>query len=411
MVQVFVAGGGPAGIAAAAAAARRGAETVLLERYGFLGGMATGGLVNPFMGWHAKGEPLVAGVVGELIERMEALGGYGSRRQATAFDPETFKLVADELVRESGARVRLHTLVTGAEVSDGRIVLVHTESKSGREGWESAVWVDCTGDADLAALAGAACDEGREEDGRTQPMTLNFRMAGVAISRMPSRGEINQLFDAAKAAGRVRCPRENVLLFHTVSPHVVHFNTTRVVGLSATSAEDLTAAELEGRRQAHELARFLVSDVRGFERAYLEMSATQIGVRESRRIRGRYALTGEDVMAGRKFSDGIARCNYPIDIHSPTGAGTDIRSVPAGDYYEIPYRCLLPLGLDNLLVAGRSASATHEGQSSLRTMPTCFAMGQAAGVAAALAAERGTATDEVPVEEVQRILREQGQIV
>ncbi|MCJ7822208.1 MAG: FAD-dependent oxidoreductase [Armatimonadetes bacterium] len=411
MTDVLVAGGGPAGIAAAVVSARRGAGTVLIERYGFLGGMATAGLVNPFMEWHTGGEPLVAGVFQEMLDSMAAAGGYGGERQPTAFEPEAFKLVADRLCLQAGVQVRFHTLVTRADVSGSAITAIHTESKSGPEQWTARVYIDCTGDADVAFLAGVPCDEGREADHLTQPMTLNFRMADVDIERMPSREEINSLFDTAKAEGRVTCPRENVLWFHTLKPGVVHFNTTRVTGLSATKADDLTAAEFEARQQAHELARFLVSDVPGFERAYLQQSAAQIGVRESRRIRGRYALTADDVVQARKFPDGIARSNYPIDIHSPTGAGTDIRGVAEGDYYEIPYRCLLPQGIDNLLVAGRCVSSTHEGQAALRIMPTCFAMGEAAGAAAALACRQGISARDVEPESLRQALRDQGQIV
>jgi hypothetical protein len=411
MTDVLVAGGGPAGIAAALAAARRGAGTALIERYGFLGGMATAGLVNPFMGWHAAGEPLVAGIFQEMLDLMAAAGGYGGERQSTAFDPEVFKLVADQLCRQAGVQVRFHTLVTRADVAGSAIAAVHTESKSGAERWTARVYIDCTGDADLAFLAGVPCDEGREADNLTQPMTLNFRMADVDIEHMPTREEINRLFDVAKAEGRVTCPRENVLFFHTLNPRVVHFNTTRVTGLSATKADDLTAAEFEARQQAHELARFLVADVPGFEHAYLQQSAAQIGVRESRRIRGHYALTADDVVQARTFPDGVARSNYPIDIHSPTGAGTDIRGVAEGDYYEIPYRCLLPQGIDNLLVAGRCVSSTHEGQAALRIMPTCFAMGEAAGVAAALACRHGVSPQEVSADELRQNLRDHGQIV
>jgi hypothetical protein len=409
--QVLVVGGGPAGIAAAVAAAREGARTLLIERYGFLGGMATAGLVNPFMGWHANGRPLVAGIFQEVLDRMAAVGGFGAERAPTAFDPEALKLVADQLCAEAGVRLRFHTLLRGAETCRSRVVRIHTDSKSGAETWSAEVFIDCTGDADLAFLAGVPCDQGRDEDGLTQPMTLNFRMAGVDVHRMPPAEEINRLFDAAKAQGRVRCPRENVLFFWTLQPDVVHFNTTRVTGLDPTRADDLTAAELDARRQAHELAAFLRADVAGFERAYLQQCAAQIGVRESRRIRGRYALTGDDVVAARKFPDGIARSNYPIDIHSPTGAGTVIREVPAGDYYEIPYRCLVPEGVENLLVAGRSVSSTHEGQSALRVMPTCFAMGQAAGTAAAMAVRAGVAVGDVSAEALREALRRRGQIV
>jgi len=411
MPQVLVAGGGPAGLAAAVAAARRGAETLLIERYGFLGGMATAGLVNPFMSWHVDGEPLVAGIFQEMLDRMRAAGGYGCQRQPTAFDPEVFKRAADQLCQEVGVQLRLHTFVTRVRLRSSRISRVQTESKSGPEEWRARVYIDCTGDADLAFRAGVPCDHGREQDGLAQPMTLNFRMANVELERMPPREEINRLFDEAKAEGVLHQPRENLLFFYTLRAGVVHFNTTRVLGLSGANAQDLTAAEMEARRQAHELAHFLTARVPGFEQAYLQQCAPQIGVRESRRIRGEYTLTADDVVQAHKFPDGIARSNYPIDIHNPAGSGTVIRDVPEGDYYEIPYRCLLPVGVDNLLVAGRCVSATHEAQASLRVMPQCFAMGEAAGLAAAMAVQRRLLPREVPAEDVRQALRGQGQIV
>jgi hypothetical protein len=408
---VLVAGGGPAGLGAAVAAARRGAKTLLIERYGFLGGMATAGLVNPFMSWHAGGEPLVAGIFQEMLDRMAVKGGFAAPRAPHAFDPEVFKLAADEMCAQAGVQVRLHSLLATVRSQGAKTTSISTEGKSGRERWGADIFVDCTGDADLAFRAGVPCDFGREGDRLAQPMTLNFRMAEVQVERMPSAAEINRLFHQAKAEGRLSCPRENVLWFRTTRPGVVHFNTTRVTGKSGVDAEDLTAAENEARRQAHEIARFLVSDVPGFERAYLQQTGTQIGVRESRRIRGDYVLTEEDVISARKFPDGIARCNYPIDIHNPAGSGTVIREVPEGDYYEIPYRCLLPLGMENLLVAGRCVSATHEGQSSLRVMPQCFAMGEAAGTAAALALHQGITPRQLSASALRDALREQGQLV
>jgi len=405
---VLVAGGGPAGLAAAAAAARRGVETQLIERYGFLGGMATAGLVNPFMGWRAAGEPLVAGIFQEMLDRMAAAGGYGSERQATAFDPEVFKTAADDLCREAGVQVRLHTLLTGVQMRGSRVARVRSESKSGREQWSAKVYVDCTGDADLAFRAGVPCEQGREGDHLAQPMTLNFRMAGVDVARMPSGEEISRLFEQAKAAGEVSTPRENVLIFPTTRADVLHCNTTRVVKRDGTSAEQLTEAELIGRRQVQELVAFLRDRVPGFENAYLQSMGTHIGVRETRRIVGEYVMTGDDVLTARKFDDGIARGNYDIDIHSPTGAGTIIKSLPPGEWYEIPYRCLIPKGMRNLLVAGRPISTTHEAHASTRIMPICMALGQAAGTAAALCLSRDVAPPDLDTDLLRRTLREQG---
>ncbi len=408
MGQVLVAGGGPAGLAAAVASARRGCDTVLIERYGFLGGMATTGLVNPFMMGDPSPEPLVGGVFQEMLDRLSSKGACSCEGTPNAwgvtFDSEAFKAVADEICTDAGVKVRLHTLLTEANIKAGRVTSVISQSKSGRESWRARIFIDATGDADLAHLCGVPCDVGRETDGLTQPMTLNFRMADVDIERMPPRPEINRLFDAAKAQGRVNCPREDVLLFRTLRPDVVHFNTTRVTGCSGLSAADLTTAEIEARRQTQELVRFLISDVSGFEQAYLQQTAAQIGIRETRRIRGEYTLTADDVLTARKFPDGIARSSYPIDIHSPTGAGTVLRGVPAGDHYEIPYRCLIPVGVANLLVAGRCVSATHEAQASLRVMPQCFAMGEAAGVAAAMAIRQSLLPREIDTMKLRQAL-------
>ena len=405
---MLVAGGGPAGLAAAVAAARSRARVLLVERYGFLGGMATAGLVNPFMGFHVRGEPIIGGVLAEVIERLQAAGGWGSARTPLAFDAEAFKFVADDMCREAGVKLLLHSWVGQPTVQRGRIESVTVENKSGAQRLSAAVYVDATGDADLAARAGAPCEVGRGRDGLTQPMTLCFRMAGVDIPRLPPRDEINRLYDRARAAGEIANPRENVLFFFVPAPGVVHFNTTRVVGRSGVDAQDLTAAELEARDQVRQMVAFLKSRVAGFERAYLQAMAPQIGVRESRRIVGEYVVTGEDILAARKFEDAVARGNYPIDIHNPAGGGTVIQSLPAGESYDLPYRCLVPRRIENLLVAGRSVSATHEAQASLRIMPICMALGQAAGVAAALCARKGIAPRDLAYAGLRRALLRQG---
>jgi len=405
--EVMVAGGGPAGLAAAVAAARNGADTLLVERYGFLGGMATAGLVNPFMGNRVGRQELVTGIYTEIVDRLKQAGGYGGR-SPSAFDAEIFKLVADDLCREAGVRLLLHAWVGEPIVKGSRITRVAVEDKSGTEQVQADIYVDATGDADLAARAGVPCGKGREADGLTQPMTLNVQVGDVAIEEMPDREEINRRWDKAKERGEVTIPRENVLFFFTPAQGIVHFNTTRVVKRDATNADDLTAAELEARRQARELLAFLRKHVRGFQRARIAAMGAQIGVRESRRIVGEYVMTREDVLRGRKFPDAVARGNYPIDIHSPTGAGTVIERPPEGDYYEIPYRCLVPRKIANLLVAGRSISATHEAQAAVRVMPICIGLGQAAGTAAAFCSESKIKPRDLSAARLRRRLMSQG---
>ena len=406
--DVVVVGGGPSGLCAAITAAEEGADTLLIERYGFLGGMATAGLVNPFMTWMAGGEPIIEGLFARLRERMKEVDAWSPDPEGGRFDPEVFKLVADEMALAAGVRLRLHTTLAGVESDSGQLIRIAVLSKSGLEAIEGRVYVDCTGDADLCAWAGADIEVGREEDGLGQPMTLNFRMGGVDEDRIPSRDEINALYDAAKERGEIDNPRENVLFFYSTRPGEIHFNTTRVVKLDATNAEDLTAAELEGRRQVRQMVEFITKRVPGFEKAYLLRMGAQIGVRESRRVMGDHLLTTDDVLSARKFDDGIARGSYPVDIHNPAGTGTVIRRLPPGEAYDIPYRCLRPRGFANLLVAGRPISADHGAHSSLRVMPIAMAVGEAAGVAAALALTAGDDTRAVEPGVLRRHLLDRG---
>lgn len=405
--QVLVSGGGPGGIAAAVAAARNGAETLLVERYGFLGGMATAGLVNPFMTWHAGKEQIIHGIFQEILDRLKAKGGLNPER-ASIFDPETFKIVADEICLESGVKLLLHSFVSGVSVTGSRIDSVHVTNKPNGRTISAEMYIDATGDADLAYMAGVPCEKGRESDGLTQPMTLNFRMSGVDVDRMPPRDQINELFLKTKQEGRVDCPRENVLLFNTTREGEIHFNTTRVTRADGTDAASLTRAEIESRRQVQQLVEFLRTDVSGFENAYLQLTGTQIGIRESRRIVGEYVMTVEDVLEGRKFDDRIARGSYPVDIHNPDGAGTVIRHLRPGESYDIPYRSIVPLKIDNLLIAGRPISTTHEALSSTRVMPICCAVGEAAGTAAALCVRGNKTPRELDVRALQQALVAQG---
>lgn len=391
MYDVVISGGGLTGVAAAIAAKRNGLKDVLLvERYGFLGGMATAGLVNPFMTYFKAGMErkeeyqIVFGIFQEILDRINELGGLKNK---VTFDAEIMKLVLNRMIMEENVDVLFHTYVTSVNKdpnNENRIESIRISNKSGNIDVKGKIFIDCTGDADVAYMAGVPCKKGRDQDGYSQPMTMCFRVANVDRSKLPSREEINRIYEEAVSRGEITNPRENVLFFDTIHEDVIHFNTTRIVMKDATNAEELTQAELMVREQCWEMFNFLKKYIAGFENSYLQLTAPQIGVRESRRIVGKYVLTEEDVLQGRKFEDSICYCSYTVDIHNPAGKGTVIKHLNKGDYYGIPYRCLLPVNIENLMVAGRPISSTHEAHSSLRIMPTCAAIGEAAGTAAAM---------------------------
>jgi hypothetical protein len=430
---------------AALGAAWAGADVILVERYGFLGGNATVSLVMPLMSFHTQrgaprdvdntsllptdhgpGEPVVAGALAVFLERLiEAHGAIAPSLQTgytVPFDPELFKLVALELIDEADIRFLLHAFASGVVGEEGRPRGVVFETKSGPLVIEADAIIDCTGDGDIAALAGVSYDIGRDGDKLVQPMTLMFRMVGFErpafaayVRDNPSQWRgVHGLWDlVAKAteAGDLELPREDILFFATPHEGELSVNSTRVTGVLGTNAWDLTAAEWQSRRQMAQIAEFLKRYVPGFEESYIVQSGSRIGVRESRRIEGDYRMTAEDILTARKFADGIARGSYPIDIHNPAGKGTVLKRVPPGEFYEIPLRCLLPRGVDGLLVAGRCISGTHEAHSSYRVTPTAMATGQAAGVCAALAAKRGRLPRDIAAADVQRVLGRQGATV
>jgi hypothetical protein len=438
---VLVVGGGPAGLGAAVGAAAAGAQVVLVERYGFLGGNATAALVMPLTSFHneirqavggdsgrllptdhGEGEPVIGGVLWTLLDRLVRAGGAVPPSPDTGytvpFDPELFKLIAYDLVAGAGVRLLLHTFASDLiTLPDGARVVF--ESKSGPVVLDADAVVDATGDGDLAAAAGAPYEVGRPEDGLTQPMTLMFRVGNfdhASFARYTQehpdqwRG-VHGLWDlirAASQAGELDLPREDLLFFATPHADEVAVNSTRVTGALGTSVWDLTRAELVAHRQMAQIARFLQNHVPGFTDSYVIQSGVQIGVRETRRIRGEYQLTGDDVLSAREFEDAVARGAYPVDIHDPTGQGTVLKRVPRGKSYDIPLRCLLPRDTERLLVAGRCISGDHVALSSCRVMPIAMATGQAAGVCAALAARSGKPPREVAAAQVQQVLRSQG---
>jgi hypothetical protein len=321
------------------------------------------------------------------------------------------------MLDEAGVDYLLHAFASGV-LGEKPLQGVIFESKSGPLLIRARCVVDCTGDGDIAAWSGAPFAMGRA-DGRVQPMTLMFRMGqfereafAAYVQEHPDQWRgVHGLWDLiqqATAAGELDLPREDLLFFATPHLREVSVNSTRVIKVRGTDVWDLTEAERQSRRQMRQIESFLRRYVPGFEEAYLLQSGTQIGVRETRRIVGEYELTAEDLLTARKHDDVIARCTYPIDIHNPTGPGTVLKRLPSGEAYDIPLRALLPQGVEQLLVAGRCISGSHEAHSSYRIMPTCMAMGQAAGVCAALAARGGTTPRKVGAAAVQQELQRQG---
>jgi hypothetical protein len=442
--DVLVVGGGPAGIGAALGAAAAGARVVLVERYGFLGGNATAALVMPLMSFftehprrhhlntltllppdHGPGDPVLAGAVRLFLHRLVEHGGALPPGDATGytvpFDPEGFKQVALELLDEAGVQFLFHAFASGV-IGEGRPEGVVFETKSGPIVLRARQIVDCTGDGDIAAAAGAPYEVGRDLDGLVQPMTLLFRMmdfereafAGYVREHPKEWRGVHGLWDLvrrATEAGELDLPREDILFFATPHPNEVSVNSTRVTRptpLLGTDVWDLSHAEWVSRRQMRQIVAFLRRYVPGFEQSYAGQSGTTVGVRETRRIQGDYRLTREDVLAARKFDDVVARSTYPIDVHNPQGTGTRLERLPPGEAYDIPLRCLLPVELDNLMTAGRCISGSHEAHSSYRVMPVAMALGQAAGAASALAALKGAAPRALAVDDVQRELLRQG---
>ncbi|RXZ80274.1 FAD-dependent oxidoreductase [Paenibacillaceae bacterium] len=434
--DVVVVGGGPAGITAAIAAGRQGVNTVLVERYGFVGGMSTAAMVYPWMTFHTdSGEQVIKGIAQEIVDRLQERGGspghlrdtVGFVRTLTPYHPEIYQVVATEMLREAGVRLLLHSFVDEVVTDEDHIRAVRITNKSGKTELRAQTFVDTSGDADVAYLSGAETLQGRDGDQQSQPMTMKFRMRGVDLGKVKqymldhpedfySKTPIDELSDLPltgvsgfysqwkKAALPIN--RDQVLFFAGPAEDEVLINCTRVQGLDATNVEHLTEAEQEGRKQVLMMAEFLQRDVPGFERASISTVAPQIGIRESRRIVGYYALTQEDVVQGRKFGDVIARSGYPIDIHDPSGKGVTASFITGDGAYDIPYRSLVSKNIGNLLAAGRCISTSHEALATTRLTPSCMATGQAAGTAAALSVKLKLSPIDVPIEQLQEELRQ-----
>jgi len=420
--DLIVVGAGLTGVAAAVSARRQGMEVLLIEKAGFLGGAPATCLINPFMPYCTKVEDgklaLSQGFFAELQGLLREVGGYvggtntlaeGSRHEE--LHEEYVKLALDRLIVREGVQPLFHAYLCGVEKEGDTIQAVQVATKCGVLRFEAKYFVDCTGDADLAVMAGCPFHLGRE-DGLCQPMTLCFRIGNIDIPTFDkNRPLMQKLYKQFQAEGKIKNPRENVLLFYTHVDGMLHFNTTRVVKLDPTNPFDVTNAEMMAREQMFELYYFLRDNIPGCEKSQLLYSAGEIGVRESRMIDGEYLLNQDDLVNCVKFEDRIAAGNYDIDIHNPEGTGTSHYYFAPGTWYTIPYRSLLPKNTNNLLVAGRCISTTHEAQASIRIMPIVATLGHAAGVAAGLANKAGVGVKDIDVKQLQNQLEAEGAFI
>ncbi len=421
--DVVVLGGGPAGIAAAAAAGAQGRRTLLVERYGFLGGMGTAAGVTNFCGLHADvhGEvrQVVHGIADEVLARLARLDGLNpphaifGRTMAQAYDTAVYKCAADDLLLGRGVALLFHALACGvartADVIDALVV----ETKSGRAAVRGRVFIDCSGDGDLAALAGVPYEMGDGAGNMLYP-TMMFRVNGVDPA---AAGEawrtVPALMEAAERAGREKFPRKGGVIRPMGHPTEWRVNVTQVGradgrALNGTDADELSAGEIEGRRQARDIFAFLKREAPGFAGAYMVDMPPQLGIRETRRIAGRYQLTGEDVLSCASFSDTVGVNGWPIEAHVAGDVAWRWPEPGSRGFNHLPYRMLAPPGIRNLLVAGRCASMSHEGQSAARVSGGCFVMGEAAGTAAHLALAGNGGVGEIDVAALQRILERGG---
>ncbi|MFH1676379.1 MAG: FAD-dependent oxidoreductase [bacterium] len=428
--DVCVVGGGMAGSSAAIASGRLGVDTLLVEQYEFLGGMATSGMVMPFMSNRIGNRDLVKGIYEDIVDALIARGGAKrdiNNPGVIPFDKEQLKYVLNEMVIGAGTKMMLHTWAETPLINNGTCEGIIVDNKSGRLAILAKIVIDTTGDGDMASKAGAPFELGRGYDEYTQSTTLFFRMAGVntnvAFSELnarldktggiiPANYMFADIFNKAVSEGRFPSdiPINTIFFERTLGDGVVSINATRAFEVDGTKATDLTYASVETRRQAIELSDFLKKNVPGFSHAWLQETGVQVGVRESRRILGEYQLTGKDILHGRTFPDVIARGSFGIDIHCAdySGCGVVGLELPEGASYDIPYRCLVPKNVNNMILGGRCISVTHVGYGSVRIMPICSGTGHAAGVAAALCVLRGIDPRKLSYADLRAAMIEQG---
>ncbi|QQO07904.1 FAD-dependent oxidoreductase [Breznakiella homolactica] len=450
--DVIVAGGGPAGIMAALAAARTGASVLLFERNGFLGGAATNSVLGPISPFMFGDEQVINGIPQEFVDElmkvhgstghMKALDPYGSGAYLGFYDREKYKYVAEEMLLKAGVDIFFHTLLRDLKMEDGSVKGVVLHTKSGAYSFGCKVLVDATGDGDAAVMAGEEYVYGNADTGKAQPGSAMFEMVDVDTDKVydyifenpddfewksdivpvrPYSGRLKQhyfvaqgfksLVKKAVAAGDLNFGRDSVIVLNGIHPGSIHFNATRVSGYNSTDAVEKSYSEIDGRRQIESVSEFMIKYVPGFEKSYVSVTSNEVGVRETRHIKGLYTLTQEDAGEGRKFDDVVSRGYFPMDVHNPDGVTGYTEGGHNGgcwfdlkDTYDIPFRCLIPARIKGLVLSGRCISGTSVAHGSYRTQGGIMGIGQASGVIAGLAAVSGTEPRDLDVKKVQETL-------
>ncbi|MBR2615810.1 MAG: FAD-dependent oxidoreductase [Clostridia bacterium] len=441
--DVLVIGGGPAGLCAAIASARQGAKTLLVEKASFCGGMATAGLVAPFMTCYDSGGStlLIRGLFEEIVNRLVEMGGAihpseiptasaftsyitAGHIHVTPFRAESLKLLADRMLAEAGVRVLYHTSLVDAITEGERVTRVIVAKKEGLFAIDAKVIVDCTGDGDCAVAAGAPYTVGNEK-GKMQPATMFFRIGNVDSKKIDADIEANLdnfyrkdgvnyrslhwHVSRAREAGDWTLNRVSIGLFRGVEEDEWSINTSRIMDIDGTRSESLTLGEQKGREQVDEIFAFLKKYVPGCENAKLLQTGSTLGIRETRHIEGMKTLTTDDVLNCRVPEDSVLIAANSVDVHGKFGpTSNEYITLPEGKYYGIPYGCLVPKGFSNLLVAGRCLSADSTAAGAVRVMPPCMAMGQAAGCAAAISQLEGTDVRKLDVSKLRKTLEQNG---
>lgn len=418
-VDVLVCGGGPAGVGAALAAARNGASVLLIEQRGYLGGMATVANVPAFCPYTDHVKPVIRGIGLEILQDMKARMEYGFQEEWkdeldwVPIHAEVLKLLLDEKMQEAGVSLLYHTFIGDVVHHDGVVDAVIIHNKTGTQAVKAKIFIDATSDADLVYHAGGPLAQGGDE-GEMQPGTMCFVLHNLDRNRFLAHVDeygvdLKHAINKAKSEGQLNVVRDWAGI-SWLNDQTAGFNFGHIFGIDGSKAEDLTHGAIAGRALVDHITDWLRKNIAGFEHAFLSLTGEQVGIRETRRIVGDYVLTSDDFQSSRSFPDDIARNAYFIDLHMANAqSGMTMVHLPPGESHGIPYRSLLPVGIENVIVAGKSISTDRATQGATRVMPNCFAMGEAAGTAGALLCTNGLhRTRSIDIKQLQQQLVKQG---